>query len=564
MKRDPAMTSEAVSRPARFSAFEWTLLVLLFCVPAIIGMARHPFWIDETLTIFPTPLESSSFQSFVLNFLNFSGSIRYTPLYAVLVGAWARNAPATELGLRCLNLPFLIGTALVSKAFISRLPLRSKTTQWLALTSIALSPFYIYYSFDLRPYASLICYGGMILLGLLLLEEYEARGPWLISFGFCLAFLTQPLVIVLAPVIALGVLWLSWRDPSKSFRLWIAPGIVGIVVTAATGLLYKFVRQSGGLEGWGGGGFFKNIVFIGYEFAGFAGLGPTRAQLRTLAPPVGNESTVAALELSWLDWLPAIVFAVAWVIALIAVVRALWALRAMQWWIAPTVRWPAVLFFGGIVLLTAFFYLFQHRFLSRHISFLYLPFACFLIACAAHVDAHARGRWLAVVLVLGFAASSTQLLFNPRHMREDPRGMIAAWRAVERVNSTVPLWAFYPAQSMIYYGSDQLSSLRGNSVYHCKRTGPASYHEIQMPGLSSIDLDGSRIITIEKPSREIWQSFLESNRGRRVVIGINRGTEFDREGFARQLLADPAAHAVKLGDRPFVECFECVIPGAEI
>jgi hypothetical protein len=43
-------------------------------------------------------------------------------------------------------------------------------------------------------------------------------------------------------------------------------------------------------------------------------------------------------------------------------------------------------------------------------------------------------------------------------------------------------------------------------------------------------------------------------------MAFNRGTEFDHEALGRELLANPAAKAAKVGQGAFVECFECTIP----
>ena len=541
----------------RLAVWEWIALLTLFCLPPLVGMARHPLWIDETLTLFPVPSETTSLRAFVGEFLQFPGSLRYTPLYALLVAAWARITIPSELGLRCVNLPFLVGIALLSRAYIWRLPLRSSAARWGALCFVALSPFYLHYSYDLRPYAALTCFGGMMLVGLLLCTEWNPRGPWLVSAGFCLAFLTQPPVILLAPLLGLVVIILGRRDIRRSMRDWVAPGVVGSVISAGGAYYYHLVRSGGGMESWGGGGFAKNLAFIAYEFAGFSGLGPTRSQLRTLAPPSGFASSVEVVHLSAVDWLPAAFFAVIWLAALFLAAKSM---RVKPVWSVPSVRLSAFLFFGGMLFLGVFFYLIHYRFLARHVSFLYLPFLFWFMAVAAQVEWRRPARVIFALLLLGFAASSAQLLFNPAHLRENPRGFRQAWQSALRRDASVKLWAIYPIHSVLFYLQDRdVLWVGSGAVGVSRRTGPASYQQ-DMIDADRADFGGASVVCLQVPSRAIWEKLLASNRGRRVILAINRGTEFDPEGFAQKLIADPAAQAKKLGAWPFVECYEVLIP----
>ncbi|HEX5176727.1 MAG TPA: hypothetical protein VFV83_06855, partial [Chthoniobacteraceae bacterium] len=552
---------EVSDRRHRLSVAEAVGLLILFCTPALIGMARHPFWIDETLTLLPVPVKSNSLTDLLREFLHFPGSIRYTPLYVLLVAVWARMVPPVELAIRCINIPFLLGSALVSHAFVARLPIRSPGQKWLALALIATSPFFVYYSFDLRPYASLIFFGGLIVLGLIQCDEMNRSGPWLISLGFCLAFITQPPVVVLAPVIFICVLLLARKNLSASIRMWAAPGIVGILLTAAAAIYYYIVRSGGGMEPWGGGGFSKNVLFICYEFAGFAGLGPTRAQLRTLAPPAGREATVASVSLSWPDWIPAVLFGVVWAVIAIQLIRLVLARGNLRLWLTPCVRWNAMIFTGGLVVLSLFFYLMQHRFLSRHISFLYLPFIFTLLALFAQTGWDRWNRWAVPLLLIGFSVSSGQLLFNRGHMREDPKRMIAAWEAARAKDATVRLWAFYPVQSVVYYTNEgRVPSLRADTMSICQRVGSVSYAETRPSTLDPEVCRNARVISLDSPGRNLWQQLLDSCRGQRVILAFNRGTEFDHDDLGRELLADPRAQSAKVAEGAFVECFECTIP----
>jgi hypothetical protein len=259
------------------------------------------------------------------------------------------------------------------------------------------------------------------------------------------------------------------------------------------------------------------------------------------------------------DWVPVILFALLWAAL---VIRALvWMARDRKnGWNAPSLRWSAFVFFGGFVILSLFFYWMGYRFLSRHISFLFLPFLFMMLALFAQMAWMKWIRWAVLLLLICFAISSAQLLFHPAHMREDPKAMIDAWNAARHTNRSVHLWAFYPVQSVLYYaGEAPVPSLRGTSLKICKRLGPASYMESNAPAGVEVCRDAP-VISLDSPARELWQQLLTSCHGQRVVMAFNRGTEFDHEALGRELLANPAAKAAKVGQGAFVECFECTIP----
>jgi len=145
-------------------------------------------------------------------------------------------------------------------------------------------------------------------------------------------------------------------------------------------------------------------------------------------------------------------------------------------------------------------------------------------------------------------------------MREDPKAMFRAWSAARSNDPSVRLWAFYPIQSIVYYGPpESIPSLRSNQVYTAKRLGPSTYSEtpeVDFPGKCR----SASVVSLDSPEREIWEKLLNACRGQHVVIAFNRGTEFDHQALGGELIANPAAKASKIAVGAFVECFECYIP----
>ena len=550
-----------VSAPAKFTPFEWLLLLLLFCVPPMIGMARHPLWIDEAQTLFPVATQGTSITEFIRNSLHLGGSLQVTPLYAMLVALWARVLPTTEFALRCVNLPFLVITALVARAFVGHLQYRSTAGRWLALAFVALGPFYVYYSFDLRPYASLISFGGMIALGLVWLAAWDARGPWLFSAGFGLSFLSQPTVVVVAPVLGLVVLLLARRDFSRSLRLWQGAWILGAVLAALAGTFYYLVRHGDGAQPFGGRPDLKNVVFVLFEFAGLSGLGPTREQLRMLAPPEGAESALQGSALLWTDWVPVALAGTLWLIGIAYLLRQAWQQRGAGSSRSAALTVNAAFFFGGLLSVAVFFYCFQYRFLPRHICFLYLPFVFLVLTLAAGGTAGGLGRILAALAVLGFAVSSGQLLLNPRYARDDFRSALDAWRQRRGSDPALRFWTLsYPPALLYYSGEATVLYVDESTLRVWERTGPASYRSTVLSPDRIGEVADAAVVCIRNPTAEIWSAILGAGRGRRVILGINRGTEFDPHGRARELLQNPASKAEKLPPVPFIESFQVLVP----
>ena len=545
----------------RLAVWEWIALLTLFCLPPLVGMARHPLWIDEAQTLFPVATPSTTFVDFARSSLTLGGSLQVTPLYAILVALWARIFPTTELALRCVNLPFLVLTAVVARAYVWHLPLRTRAGRWWALALIGLSPFYVYYSFDLRPYASLICFGGMMGLGLVWIATWDRRGPWWFAFGFGLAFLSQPTVVVIAPLLGLLLVLLARRDLARSFQLWRRAWIVAFALCVPGGIFYYLVRHGSGAQSFGGRPDLKNVIFVLFEFAGFSGLGPTREQLRTLAPPEGAESMLSGVTLTWLDWWPVALAAGLWIVGL-----------ATLFWLARPRRdtaststsaflLNAAFFVGGLLSVAIFFYFFRYRFLPRHICFLYLPFMFALLALAASARLRGSVRVFAPLAVLGFATSAGQLLLNPRYARDDFRSIFARWQEGRKVDPELRVWAFsYPPSFLYYAGAEKVLYLDEAQAEIWNRIGPASYRRAILGPAHLVELGAYKVVCVRHPTPEAWAALLAANRGQRLILAVNRGTEFDRHNRARDFVRNPAISAELLPSVPFVESFQARVP----
>ena len=306
-------------------------LVVAFTVPALIGMARHSFWLDETITLFPLPSGHETILEVAANLRKAVGSLAHTPLHTLMAAAWASVCPSSELGLRLINLPILLACAGLGWWWARFCEPGSAQRRWGLIALFATSPFFIYYAYDFRPYIFLVLTGAMMAIGLLILNESPRAALWLIGGGATVAFATQPTVALLVPWLVAIVLWSRRRTLPGLLRQAAWPMFACVVPATVAGWHYVLLLQSGGMTSYGAAPTFNNLAFVFYEFLGLLGIGPTREALRTLAPPPGREATVLIdLRPTSADWLQASTGALIWAIVLMFAARELWKTRGLS------------------------------------------------------------------------------------------------------------------------------------------------------------------------------------------------------------------------------------------
>ena len=195
------------------------LLALLLRLPAI---GRESLWMDEAISYLVAYLP-------IEQILNNAAQSSHPPLYYLFLYMWKFVVPDTDSGLRLLNvfwnLLLLPAVYLLTMAWTGKRPL-----SLLAAFIIAISPFQILYSHELRMYAQL-----MTLITWSVWAYWQARktGRWNWWLLFTILMLTAVYTHLFALLVlaAIGIFALVRRENKVALRNT-------IIVTAVTLLLF--------------------------------------------------------------------------------------------------------------------------------------------------------------------------------------------------------------------------------------------------------------------------------------------------------------------------------------
>ena len=245
--------------------------ILLTAVTTLVGLAAittQSLWMDEGSGAFKALIPD--FKDWWAMTLRLGGSDVQMPVYMFLLWCWAQLGALSEFALRAINLPWLI---------IAVLALR-KVSFWplVCLTS----PFVLYYTGELRPYAMQIAGGALAAAAISKViagrEQGGFAGLHAVAAASLLLAASSLTAAVWASGLWAGVLiirpeWLARRG----FWLRSLPWIAGVL---AIGGYYCFTLLNGyratGIEGSS----VLSVFFGFYEMIGLLGLGPGRNELR--------------------------------------------------------------------------------------------------------------------------------------------------------------------------------------------------------------------------------------------------------------------------------------------
>lgn len=258
-----------------FSCLErWLLVVLGTCLLAL-GVSGESLWIDEGYSAKLAMQPTLSAWATTLN--SILGSEPQMPGYQLYLWGWSHVFGLSEWALRLANLPwaFLFVAAL---AWGSERLLQVRRV-WLI---VCLSPFLWFYMNEARPYAMMIGLSMATTVAVLAYAQDPSRyrlAPWWTVFCLLVLWSVHMLAINLLP--SLLVLLYLWRPVPRErmVRQWAAPVLVSLPLYLALALYYVHTVASGKggkIETPG----IANLGFALYEFLGFGGLGPPRANLR--------------------------------------------------------------------------------------------------------------------------------------------------------------------------------------------------------------------------------------------------------------------------------------------
>ena len=538
-------------------------VAVLFSVPALIGMWRQSFWLDETFTLFPLFSGHTSILELAANLQKASGSLAYTPFHTLMAAAWANVTFSSEFGLRLMNLPMLLGCAWLAWIWARVCEPTVALRRWILAILFATSPFFIYYSYDFRPYALLILAGAMMGVGLLLLNEAPRRALWMICGGTALAFATQPTVALVVPVMAGLILWERRRAVPQLMRQAVLPVLVCAVPAAVVGWYYLQIWKTGGMASFGAPPTLKNLLFVCYEFLGFLGIGPTREGLRALAPPPGRESSILVdLRPTNVDWIWAAAGALIWMIALLIILREAWTARHDSSTRFSNLR--RVLLFGiwGMIVMALFFRLKEHRYLARHLSFLFAPMCWPLFTLLVSAAARQGQNYFGVAAVLALHIwSSASLLFTPAYGRDDFRGGFSAARArlASKEASAVIFFGGFEAP-LLYGGAKEVGFVRRDRLVAVTRTGAGRHSLYYAKTVRELYDRGISLWCLGDQAPDQQKDILALYAGQTVVVIASRGTEGDNTGLLQHLVKASSSRPVSLGRFPFVEAILVSIP----
>lgn len=398
------------ARPRRESTrFRLAVIVMIVALSAAVNSGS--LWIDEGFSAWLAC--HRGFVDLARSLATGDSSDLQMPLYAAYLWAWVKLFGAGEFALRAANLPwtalFVIALALASRLALGR------SFAWMA---VALSPFVWSYTNEARAYLPMLACATATLSALLIYafgpSRYRKRAPWPALGFFALALMLHMLAALLLPAIVVIVLvcarraWIrDWRWPLLVFApLFVLLGCY-FWWTFARGTAYEYGRP-----GW------PYLLFALYEFAGFAGLGPNRNQLRIHAD-------WATLGRCW-PWLLAGAAALALAITNRPRPRANLLLGA--WCASFAVAASASLAIDS-------------RFLGRHLAALLPLFLLWIIA------RNNNPRRLACLALL-WAVSDVRLAMLPEYRKDDYR---AAVQFIVDQHAQSIAWAADPITAS-YYG----------------------------------------------------------------------------------------------------------------
>jgi hypothetical protein len=418
--------------PTRSRNWLTPALLLLGCVVACAALSSQSIWIDEAQTVEKAaqPTLAAWWNALYME----RNSNLQLPLYMIYIWGWARGFGTSELAMRAANVPFFFLGLFATWHFLRRRPgLRNA-----ALLIYCVHPFVWYYLDEARPYMMQLS-GAMLAAGALfeaLDEPEEPPAPawwWLFCTGITLLCATGLLGVPWA--IAIGVLLFGCPGFRKSiFGSGRGALVLFLPLLAGLAIYFAWTLKLGARPGETGMKV-ASIPFVFYEQLGFTGLGPGRADMRSLG--VGP-------FLHYLPWLLLLGLPLLYAMAVAARTR----------FGLPPGRFAAICL-GVIIPTVLIFGLgFAKGFLvvGRHLTPL-LPFILAAMAGAVLILWN-RGRLLdraAVVLIVGaLAVSSLECRFAFRHQKDDNKGAVEVAKAALARGEIV--WWLADGISANYYG----------------------------------------------------------------------------------------------------------------
>jgi hypothetical protein len=399
-------------------------------------ITARSFWIDEVYSALFAQQSTPAACWHELRAIK--GSDPQMPAYIFWIWSCEKLVGDSEFALRAVNFCWLIPALLA----LNRAMTGNRRWQRAFFLAVTLSPFVWYYLNEARAYTMQFSTSLMLLATVIHWHRnpdtpVKSERGWVLFFVIALFLLcgSSILAMILAGVpwlLALGLLPAKrLRELGKSFwAVWAGT----LAVLFLLGLYYLWTLHSGdratevATTGW------KNLVFIGYELFGFAGLGPGRLEIRAGGLEVFKPYAAALLTYG----------------VLLAALLGLAVREGRRQFDGKKlfILFLAVAIPAGFILAASA--VLHFRVLGRHLAAL-LPVAITLLA-AGLTAAWRGGRWgktLAAGFLFCYLASALSLRFAARHEKDDYRAAAVIARTALARGQTV--WWNADAQAAHYY-----------------------------------------------------------------------------------------------------------------
>jgi 4-amino-4-deoxy-L-arabinose transferase-like glycosyltransferase len=240
--RDPhrpaARPEEADAALARWIALAW---ILASFVVGWVGMGRTPFWVDESIAVFPARgilTHGAPVAPYDLDFMPWQIKFGFwdpaTPLYRYSLAAVFSVFGFSELVARGFS--WVVGFLALVPLHAAGRALFGRTTAWLGIALIAGSPTFGLFAREGRHHTFVLLMGSMMVWALLVAARQDAprqrRMLWVLPLVG--ALLTQTIGYMALPVAALYVAYLG-------VRRFVSRARGGLIAAAAAVVLYATV-----------------------------------------------------------------------------------------------------------------------------------------------------------------------------------------------------------------------------------------------------------------------------------------------------------------------------------
>ncbi len=405
--------SASPAASSRGNASRWLLLVIIIGAFAhvVIALGLKDLWWDESLSL---QRAESELWPLLRGLLLLKDGMTQVPtidqhpfFYFLLQGIFVRTAGNSEFALRFVSAmaaTLLVPTVYVTARFYTRRDgLASSAPLWSALLA-AVSPFFLWYGQEARPYAlwamlAVLC--TYLLLRSIAAEEAGASlRKWRIGYVVTLVFFlsTHYYAVFLLPVQAL-VVYVGLRNSSRRRALGLALTLLLVGAIVGLAALWAVLRQ-------GGGGNFASI------------------QLGVLLPDLLNAFSLGLSvnidQVRWLDF----------IFGAVAVLGGVWMLRART--VKPDLRWVIVASLLAPIVIIYLVNLVRPVYMNaRHLSLIAGFFILLVGAGLGAIQARARGGAIAAgllaLLFVGGSAFSTYNYYADEKFAKDDFSALGAY-----------------------------------------------------------------------------------------------------------------------------------------